>query len=930
MFKKLICLVVLFSLLGPATSVSADLIGHWPLDGNPNDISANGYDGVAEGGVTYREGVHGPAADFNGSDALINCGDVPVGDTGAISIAFWVKPRNIAQNWAGYVSKWTLDNAQRTFWLGQHSTDGWLRFGFYPGGPTAETSVDSGQVILANEEWTHIVCTHDGNIQRIYADGVEVVASPERNAGIVDRGGNLRFGIVSTANWFNGLIDDVRIYDHALSEAEILGAMTGEPWPYAFGPDPADGVLLEATWATLSWKPGDFAVSHDVYLGDNFEDVNNGTGDTFLGNQSGTSLIVGFPGFAYPDGLVPGTTYYWRIDEVNDADPNSPWKGPVWSFWIQPRTAYNPSPADGAKNVLQDATLNWAAGMGASLHQVYFGDNFDDVNSASGAALQQDATYTPGTLEADKTYYWRVDEFDNTGATHKGTVWSFTTVPNVQITDPNLVGWWTLDEGEGTTAVDWSGHGNHGEIRGNAQWVDGYQRGTVELDGKDDFIDLGNPPNLPSGTSARSVSAWVTTNSLSSGWAVAVGYGSPAASQANGFARNGRLLSGFGYGNDLTVENFWQIGVWYHLCLTYDGTMAKLYADGVQLLSEAKEWNLTPSRARIGRQINDAAEFWNGLVDDVRIYNKVLTAEEIQQLMLGDTKLAGNPVPDRDAIVDISDATLLSWSAGDTAASHDVYFGTDRDAVANATSDSPEFQGNQAGTSLSLAGLVEFAGGDYFWRIDEVEAGGTIHAGTIWKFTVPDYLIVDNFEDYDVGNNEIWWSWKDGLGYAEYDNEPAYAGNETGSAVGDETSPTYMEMSIVHGGGQSMPLSYDNNKQGYAKYSETELTLPASERDWTAEGVSELSLWFRGESDNAAERLYVAVADAAVVYHDDPNAAQLTKWTEWVIPLQSLAGQGITLTNVDRIAIGLGTRGNTTNPGGAGKMYFDEIALYRP
>ena len=228
MLKKLICLVVLFSLLGPPTSVSADLIGHWPLDGNPNDISANGYDGVAEGGVTYGEGVLGLAADFNGSDALIDCGDVPVGDTSAISIAFWVKPRNIAQDWAGYVSKWTLDNAQRTFWLGQHSTDGWLRFGIYPGGPTAETSIDSGQVILANEQWTHIVCTYDGDIQRIYAEGVEVVSSPERNAAIVDRGGNLRFGIVSTANWFNGLIDDVRIYDRVLLSEEIawLGGVT--------------------------------------------------------------------------------------------------------------------------------------------------------------------------------------------------------------------------------------------------------------------------------------------------------------------------------------------------------------------------------------------------------------------------------------------------------------------------------------------------------------------------------------------------------------------------------------------------------------------------------------------------------------------------------------------------------------------------------
>jgi len=326
----------------------------------------------------------------------------------------------------------------------------------------------------------------------------------------------------------------------------------------------------------------------------------------------------------------------------------------------------------------------------------------------------------------------------------------------------------------------------------------------------------------------------------------------------------------------------------------------------------------------IGDHLN---RYYDGLIDDLHIYNKALTVEEIAQVMQVDPKLADNPVPVRHATVDIRDATSLSWSAGDTAASHDVYFGSDRDDVAAADKDSPEFQTNQAGAGLSLAGLVEFAGGDYYWRIDEVGAGGTANAGTIWKFTVPDYLIVDDFEGYDVNNNEIWWSWKDGLGYPARDGIPAYPGNGTGSAVGDETSPTYMEMSIVHGGAKSMPVWYTNNTLSPAKYSEVELTLPVGERDWTVEGVGELSLWFMGDSTNAPEPMYVAIANAAVVYHDDPNAPQAGSWTEWVIPLQDFADRGADLANVDKIAIGLGTRGNATTPGTAGKMYFDDILL---
>ncbi len=88
-----------------------------------------------------------------------------------------------------------------------------------------------------------------------------------------------------------------------------------------------------------------------------------------------------------------------------------------------------------------------------------------------------------------------------------------------------------------------------------------------------------------------------------------------------------------------------------------------------------------------------------------------------------------------------------------------------------------------------------------------------------------------------------------------------------------------------------------------------------------------------GITSNDAEPLYVAVSNSAgspaVVVHDDPAAANIDVWTEWVIPLSAFADQGIVLTNVDRIAIGLGTKGNTTVPGGSGKMYIDDVRLYR-
>jgi hypothetical protein len=104
-----------------------------------------------------------------------------------------------------------------------------------------------------------------------------------------------------------------------------------------------------------------------------------------------------------------------------------------------------------------------------------------------------------------------------------------------------------------------------------------------------------------------------------------------------------------------------------------------------------------------------------------------------------------------------------------------------------------------------------------------------------------------------------------------------------------------------------------------------------AQRDWTEEGMAELSLWFRGRLENGVEPLYVAISNSAgtpaVVVHDDPVAATIDAWTQWVIPLQAFADQGINLSNVDKIAIGLGTQGNIATPGGSGKMYFDDIRL---
>ncbi len=211
-----------------------------------------------------------------------------------------------------------------------------------------------------------------------------------------------------------GLIDSMQIAEIELLVTSLI----------AYNPIPDDGAVLEDTWVNLGWTPGDSAVSHDVYFGDNLDDVNNGTGDTFQGRQDSTQFVVGYQGFPFPDGLVPGTTYYWRVDEV-EADMTTIHKGDIWSFDVEgpPPRAYDPNPADGAKFIDPNTTLSWKEGLGAASHDVYFGTSTPPAFIGN----QTETSYYFGALEYSTTYYWQVNEIEADGTIHQGDVWSFTT-----------------------------------------------------------------------------------------------------------------------------------------------------------------------------------------------------------------------------------------------------------------------------------------------------------------------------------------------------------------------------------------------------------------------------------------------------------------------------------------------------------------------
>jgi len=102
---------------------------------------------------------------------------------------------------------------------------------------------------------------------------------------------------------------------------------------YGLGPEPADGATHPQRWVNLAWMPEPGAVSYDVYFGNDFDDVVDGTPDTFLGTQTARTFVVGMAGSPYPDGLTLDTAYYWRIDALA-ANGSIVRHGEVWSFTV--------------------------------------------------------------------------------------------------------------------------------------------------------------------------------------------------------------------------------------------------------------------------------------------------------------------------------------------------------------------------------------------------------------------------------------------------------------------------------------------------------------------------------------------------------------------------------------------------------------------
>ncbi|MHC4436096.1 MAG: LamG domain-containing protein [Planctomycetota bacterium] len=391
----------------------------------------------------------------------------------------------------------------------------------------------------------------------------------------------------------------------------------------------------------------------------------------------------------------------------------------------------------------------------------------------------------------------------------------------------SLVGWWKFDG----DALDSSGLENHGTTGGNPTFVSGVVGSqALDFDG-DDYVAMdGVVDDIPSDD--ITMAAWIKTT---------------ASGEGDWFSMNpaggNQFLLCILDGDIRFWEGGWQPaagvtvndGSWHYIVATRENMYVRIYVDGVyqSAASYTSGVSFGPGdRWSIGQEWDGdtPSDFYTGSVDDVRLYNRALSDGQVQDLFDGIPPAfpqAGFPSP-VDGAENVTTG-LLEWVGGDSAASHDVYFGTNRTEVAAGTGDT--FKGNLTATSFDPDTLS--VGTTYYWRIDEQTSDGTNIPGEIWSFTTAEFIIVDDFEDYnDYPPHEIYTTWEDGL------TDPANGGSQ----VGYLTVPA-VETQIVHGGTQSMPFFYDNSA---VSYSEAVRTFDTPQ-DFTGGGLSGLILWYQGQ-----------------------------------------------------------------------------------
>ena len=663
-------------------------------DGSGNvatDASGGGRHGTIEG-ARWGVGQAGSALLFDGRDDRVVVDPVPLSMESwtEITVATWVK--NDVGRGAGtddLVSWWRYPSS-RSWVLTHHRTDQYFweigGLGFATGG-------------TVSADWAHVVGTYDGSALRLWVNGALVATRDVTARTLPASAGKLIVGGQDDgSNWFDGAIDDVRIYDRALDAQEIqalFDAVTAPPPDTTPAATPAnvraESVGLDTV--TLRWD-----ASSDVESGVKAYNV-----------YRDDALVTSTGGLAFTDtSLNPGSSYAYEVSAVNGVDLESPRSLPL------------------SVTTVADTTPPAVIGLDPSPDRIVVSfSELLDVSSASSlgsysipgvpifAATVSGDVVTLETSEHQAAVPYSLT-LQNVADVHGNVMLPVTLTYALPASEPALELRLDFVQGTGRMATDRSGRGNHGYLLNGASWDSGPSFGAVRLNGVDDLVFVESTPMEMHTWNGITVAAWVQNDAGAEG-------------------RTHDIVSFWDYPRSRswvlthhrTNEYFWEVAGkgsvsggtvstdWTHVVGTYDGAALRLYVGGKRVASKNVGSGALPASTAdllVGGQ-QDLSNFFRGRMGPVRVYSRALSATEITDLFAAGSPQGDTTPPSAPANVTAAETethkVVLNWTASVDPESDVAYYNVYRDGVDVGDSTDPTFA--DAGLDASTTYVYEVA-----------------------------------------------------------------------------------------------------------------------------------------------------------------------------------------------------------------------------
>jgi len=630
----------------PAPGVTAELLFNEGTGTTTTDGSGNNHPGTLVNSPVWGAGKYGQGLTFNGTSSYVNIADhtdFTLDPAQSYTWSLWLKNTDFHE-WSTVWSQTV--NSGTFFYFYAHTTndpDGGpvtngISVYWWNNAGTAKLGVHTNNNVLTAGQWSYVTVTYDAsqpqnNRFSIYVNGTDVTnRSDISSVGTLTAIDPANIRVASNqpfGEYLNGSVDEVRYYKRLLSLAEIQTDMNIGGTPDTESPT----VNITA--------PAAGNVSGTINVTANAADNVGVTGVQFL--LDGANL--GAEDIAAPYSVSWNTTTiangnHTLTARAKDAAGNTTTSSPVVVNVnnipdSQVPTVSITSPTGGIVSGTINVTANASDNVGvAGVQFLLDGANLGAEDVASPYSVSWN---TVAVSNGNHTLTARARDAAGNTTTSTGV--------SVTVSNVNLVASFGFNENAGTIAGDNSGSNNNGTLTNGPVWsASGKFGAAIQFDGTDDYINIPDANSLDL-TTGMTIEAWVNPTNVT-GYRTVItkdngtnnlAYTLSANNSTSGAANqrpNARIRSG-STTTTITGTTKLVLNTWAHLACTYDGTTLRYYQNGVQVATVAvtASMTVTTNPLRIGGSTALSAQYFAGLIDEVRVYNRALSATEIQSDM---------------------------------------------------------------------------------------------------------------------------------------------------------------------------------------------------------------------------------------------------------------------------------------------------------